>query len=200
MSDAEVKKASLTKEGKATNKGTSELAKVVYFKSGNTDAQLLEYDKAGADIRFDLKDFREIPDDVLLQCSPKVNRDYNKSLGALEVLGLKQKHEVKTGKPFNLNGDLGYVFENVEPGWYHTRVRAADKSTFEAKGYEYVKDAHTVNGKVTMVEMRVNEDDFQATIRRDAQKSGEALKAKETEWDDRLREHKGSVRNYKPTE
>ena len=182
--------ADIQTENKPAKKkqGQEKEKNIVYFKAGMSDKELIDSYQAGADIRFNAQDFREIPDDVLSKLSREVAGSYYKVVGALEAMGLKPKHEVEMGTPFNMNAVLVYQYQPCPAGWIPTRIRVEDKEHYERIGYKYIKEAHTHNGKVTMVEMQVREADYKATLKRDAQVSLDMLKSKKQNWKDQIKD------------
>jgi hypothetical protein len=125
--------------------------------------------------------------------SRKVQRDYDRAIGALEAMNVKPKHEVFLAEPFDLNGTSSYQFSE-EPGWHNTLIRAADKDKFECQGYEVVKTAETKDGKPTMLEMRVDDARYRATVHRDSRLSEAMLKGTADRLKDKVHDLKGKVR------
>jgi hypothetical protein len=189
-----VKADKVMKSGESNEGGTKELSgTTVYFKAGDSDEKLVVWDSAGANIVFDLQSFREIDDEVLDRLSRKVQRDYDRAIGALQAMNVKPKHEVFLAEPYDLNGTVSYQFSE-EPGWHNTLIRAADKDKFEKLGYEVVKTAETKEGKAVMIEMRIDEGRYRATLHNDSRKSEAQLKGTADRLKDKVHEVRDKVR------
>lgn len=183
MSDTQEVKDTSKAKAKATEKATQKEPEVIFINRSNSDEHVISLEQKGYEIRFDPKSFREVPESVLSQLSQRAQRDYFRVLGAVEAMGLTKQVEADVvGTPYNLNAYLTYQYQDAEPGWTHTRIRAADVENYKKIGYQFVRDAASIGGKVTMVEMRVNTNDYKATLHRDSRISEGLLSSKKEEF------------------